>query len=338
MIQEGRFYVVFRKPDFFAESAIAYSDMNHLVEAQKLQKKFNDGLSANVAHLGGSSIDAGHFTVLDMPLGSLPSLLSIQNSMGTYVAMGVGSSLDGAYKAQQVADKYQRRVELYVPDKTEQLLKSEQENPDENVDAVFPIASDEEVNEALLAEIKAKSTQIDPQQFQGLIAEFQHILQNFKINMPAIEAMQLTNPTAYASILEVVTAASNFAQILMQSGVLSTDAAVMMEQQQQMEEQAQQAEQGGEAPPDDSGGDEAPPAADEPAKKKASHDNAIGTVKLSGKTFRIKTVDENGNPTWKYASRGLSQGPGGVAVPGTGAGSAEEGVVAPAGPTMSMDE
>lgn len=331
MLSEGTYYVVFKKPDFFAESAIAYSDFNHLIEAQKLQKKFNEGLSANVGNLGGSSIDAGQYTVLSMPTGSLPSLLSLQNSMDANVSMGIGSTLDGAYKAQAIACKYGRRVELYIPDKTEQLLKSE--NPDENVDAVLPMASEEEINEALMAEMQAKQEQVDPQQFLGLIAEFQHILQNFKVNMPAIESMQLTNPAAYSSILEVVNAASQFAQILMQSGVLSTDMAVMMEQQA-----AGQDPEAQEAPAEGGGEEEAPPKAEEPEKKKPNRENAIGTVKLSGKTFRIKTIGEDGKPAWKYASRGLSQGPGGVAVPGTGAGGAEEGVVAPSGPSTFMDE
>lgn len=337
MLSEGVYYVVFRKPDFFAESAIAYSDFNHLIEAQKLQKKFNEGLSANVGNLGGSSIDAGQYTVLSMPTGSLPSLLSLQNSMDANVSMGIGSTLDGAYKAQAVACKYGRRVELYVPDKTEQLLKSE--NPDENVDAVLPMASEEEIHEALMAEMQAKQEQVDPQQFLGLISEFQHILQNFKVNMPTIESMQLTNPAAYSSILEVVNAASQFAQILMQSGVLSTDMAVMMEQQAQAEQQAAgQAPAQAEAPAAGGGEEEVPPKAEPDQKKKPNRENAIGTVKLSGKTFRIKTVDENGKPTWKYASRGLSQGPGGVAVPGTGAGGAEEGVINPSGPSVFMDE
>jgi len=332
MMSEGFYYVVFRKPDFFAESAIAYSDFNHLVEAQKLQKKFNEGLSANVGNLGGSSIDAGSYTVLSMPTGSLPSLLSLQNSMDAHVAMGVGSTLQGAYAAQKVAVKYQRRVELYVSDKTEQLLKSE---PEENVDAVRPIATEEQVNEALLAEIQAKQAQVDPQQFMGLIAEFQHILQNFKVNMPTIEAMQLTNPAAYSSILEVVNAASQFAQILMQSGVLSTDMAVMMEQQAQMEQQAAGAEQDpeGGAPPSEGDSEEAPPEAEPDQKKKPNRENAVGTVKISGKTFRIKTSDG-----WRYASKGLGAGEGGEAVPGVGAGSSEEGVTEPSGPSVFMDE
>lgn len=335
MIESGKFFVVFKKPDFFSESALAYADLNGLVQAQMLNKKFTDGLAANVANLGGAAIDAGHFVVLDMPLGTLNNILSIQNSMQSYVPFGVGASIDGAYKALRVALKFQKRIELYVPNQTEDLLaKSEEAAP---TDTVMPVANEEEINHYLLAEIQAKSQQVDPQQFFGLISEFQQILQNFKINLPTFETMQLTNPSAYSSILDVVNAASQFAQILMQSGVLNTDLGMMMEQQQAQEQAAQEGapgEEGGEEAAS-SEDDEGPPTqkAEEPAKKKATREHPIGTVKPSGTTFRIKTPEG-----WKYASRGLSQGAGGIATPGTGAGTNTEGVEEPQGPVVSVDE
>lgn len=331
MLEQGKFYVIFKKPDFFSELALAHSDFNQLVEAQMLQKKFNEGLSANIVNLGGTSIDAGHFTVLDMPIGSLQNILNIQNSMEAFVPFGIGSSLDGAYKALMVAHRYQKRIELYMPNRTEELLKAEDMQPD----SLMPMASEEEINQNLLAEIQAKSQQVDPQQFFGLISEFQQILQNFKINLPTFETMQLTNPAAYGSILDVVNAASQFAQILMQSGVLNTDLGMMMQEQQAQEEAMAQegnpGEEGGETPPEEGGGDseEAPPSGDEPAKKKASKNYPTGTVKPSGTTYRVKTPDG-----WKYASRGLAAGEGGVAVPGTGAGTSTEGVESPQGPQI----
>jgi len=335
MLENGKFYVVFRKPDFFSELALSHSDMNALVEAQMLQKKFNDGLSANIVNLGGTSIDAGHFTVLDMPIGSLQNILNIQNAMEAHIPFGLGSTIDGAYKALMVAHKYQKRLELYVPDRTEALLNKSEDRAIQ--DAVLPMATEEEINDSLLAEIQAKAHEVDPQQFFGLISEFQQILQNFKINLPTFETMQLTNPAAYGSILDVVNAASQFAQILMQSGVLNTDLGILMEQQaQQQEQEAAGQEEGGdsETPSDSGGSDEAPTQkTEEPTKKKATTENPVGTVKISGTTFRVKT--KNG---WKYASRGLGSGEGGEAIPGTGAGTDTEGVQEPVGPSVVEPE
>lgn len=346
MIESGKYYVVFKKPDFFSENALAYSDLNGLVEAQVLHKKFNDGIAANVTNLGGTTIDAGSYMVLDMPINSLNSLLNIQNSMQTYVPFGVGSTLDGAYKALQVAQKYQKRLELYIPDQTERMLSKSEEQKQSDTsdqkipDEIMPQASPEEVNDYLLAEIQAKSQQVDPQQFYGLISEFQQILQNFKLNLPTIEMMQLTNPTAYSSILDVVNAASQFAQILMMSGVLNTDLGMMMEQQQMQEQAAQQEEQGGDGGGESEGSEDesdsdGPPAqkSEEPSKKKASKENPVGTVKPSGTTFRVKTPEG-----WKYASRGLGQSAGGFATPGTGAGTNTEGVEAPEGPRFTDEQ
>ncbi len=204
----------------------------------------------------------------------------------------------------------------------------------------MPMASEEEINNSLLAELQAKTHQVDPQQFFGLISEFQQILQNFKINLPTFETMQLTNPSAYSSILDVVNAASQFAQILMQSGVLNTDLGMMMQEQQAQEEaQAQEGEEGegeeGDGPPQDEGGgeDASTQKAEEPAKKKKTTENPIGTTKLSGTTYRVKTKDG-----WKYASRGLAAGEGGEAVPGTGAGTDTEGIQAPQGPSVVEEE
>lgn len=336
MIETGKFYICFKKPDFRSESALACSDLNALVEAQQLQKKFTDGMMSNVANLGGSSIDAGQFVVLDMPIGSLQNILNIQNTMPAFVPFGIGSTIEGAYKALQVAHKFQKRLELYVPDQTEQLLnKSEEQQPD----SVMPQATPEDLNEALLAELQAKSQSVNPEEFYGLISEFQQILQNFKINLPTIEMMQFTNPSAYGSILDVVNAASQFAQILMQSGILNTDLGMMMEQQAQMQQQQaaeqQQGDEGGEGPPSDGGDSKEQPAskAEEPAKKKASKEHPIGTVKPSGTTFRVKTPDG-----WKYASRGLGQGEGGIAQPGTGAGTNTEGIENPQGPQIVMEQ
>lgn len=343
MIESGKYFVVFKKPDFFSENALAYSDLNGLVEAQMLSKKFNEGMSANVTNLGGTTIDAGNYTVMDMPISSLNSLLAIQNSIPTYVPFGVGSTLDGAFKALQVAHKYQKRLELYVPSQTESLLAKSEVDPEQKTpDQVMPQASPEEINSYLLAEIQSKSQQVDPQQFFGLISEFQQILQNFKINLPTIEMMQLTNPNAYSSILDVVNAASQFAQILMQSGILNTDLGMMMEQQQMAEEAAMQeqaaGEEGSEEGPsseggDSGGGDDPTQKAEEPAKKKASKEHPVGTVKESGTTFRVKTPDG-----WKYASRGLGQSAGGFATPGTGAGTNTEGIEAPQGPRFTDEQ
>lgn len=343
MIEQGKFYVVFKKPDFFSESALSHSDMNGLVEAQFLSKKFNDSLASNVSNLGGTTIDAGHYVVLDMPVSSLNSLLNLQNAFNSYVPFGIGSSIEGAYKAMQVAHKFQKKLELYIPTQTEKLLKSEdhEENAPKTPDMVMPQASPEEVNDHLLAELQAKTHQVDPQQFLGLIGEFQQILQNFKINLPTIEMMQFTNPNAYSAILDVVNAASQFAQVLMQSGVLNTDLGMMMQQQQaEAEAQAQQEQQdaeggGEEGGGDDSGGSSDGPTSkgDEPAKKKANKEHPVGTVKQSGTTFRVKTPDG-----WKYASRGLAAGEGGAAVPGTGAGTGTEGITEPEGPRFTDEQ
>jgi hypothetical protein len=337
MIETGKYYVCFRKPDFRSEHALACSDLNGLVEAQVLQKKFTDTLMSNVGNLGGSSIDAGNYVILDMPIGSLQNILNIQNSLQAFVPFGIGSTIEGSYKALQVAHKFQKRLELYVPDQTEELLRKSEEKP--QPDSVMSQATPEDLNEALLAELQAKSQHVNPEEFYGLISEFQHILQNFKINLPTIEMMQFTNPTAYGAILDVVNAASQFATLLMQSGVLNTDLGMMMQEQAAMEQQAsaeqQGGEEGGDAPPSDGGEEKEQPAekAEEPAKKKASKEHPIGTVKPSGTTFRVKTPDG-----WKYASRGLGQGEGGVAQPGTGAGTNTEGIENPQGPQIVMEQ
>ncbi len=265
---------------------------------------------------------------------------------------GVASTIEGAYKANKVAHKFQKRLELYVPEKTENLLKTEPYDPHQNPDVLMQQATPEEINGNLLAELQAKTHQVDPQEFFGLINEFQQVLQNFKLNLPTIEMMQLTNPNAYGAILDVVNSASQFAQVLMQSGVLNTDLGNMLQQQQMQQEAEQQAQQqpeeGGESEEegDDSGGESKGGSSkkddskkkskgkpDESPKAKGSRDKPVGTVALSGATYRVKTSDG-----WRYASKGLGQGPGGEAIPGVGAGSSEEGVEEPQGPRFTDEQ
>jgi hypothetical protein len=280
-----------------------------------------------------------------MPISSLNSLINLQNSVPFFCQFGVGSTLDGAYKALLNAQQNGKKIETYVPHKTEGMISKSDENDVKSDLVQQPDLSSQEANSFLLAELQAKAHSIDPDHFAGLIQEFQQVLQNFKLNLPGIEAMQLTNPQAYQAILNVVMSTSNLAQSLLESGILNSDLANVYKQQEEAEAQQQQEQ---EAPPEEAGppSDQEPAAekdekvaeAEPPAKKKASTQFPVGTVKLSGLTYRIKTIDENGNPTWRYASKGLSSGPGGVPVPGAKAGTAKEGIEDPAGAVVTEDE
>ncbi len=311
-----------------SSAALTNADMNALVDNQQIRTEFEGTLRASVTSWGGQVMDAGQHLVVELPVSCLQNVMLLQDRLPAFAAFGVGSTLDGAFCALQVADKYDRRVELYIPDKTENLLKSEIEQDD-----VMLVASPEQVNDHLLAELHAKTQSISPEDFQGLLSEFQQVLMNFKVNLPTIETLQVTNPGMYGSILDVVNSATNFAHILMQAGILNTDLGTLL-QQQEAEQAAMQTQEGaegegGEAP--ESGSSDAPPKSDgdkkksskptEPNKLKAFTDIPINSVRRSGKSYRIKTIDPNtGEVVWRYAGKGLSQGPDGTMVPGAAAG------------------
>lgn len=344
MIKDGRFFIVFKKPDFSVESALSNSDLNGLVDSQNLSKKFNDSIIANTSVIGGTAIDAGPFVLLNLPLSSLQNVLNIQNSIPVHCSFGVGSTIDGAYTAWKVAQRYGKRIEMYVPGKTEHLIKAEIPQDD-----VMPqMATDEQVNDALISELHAKQLTVNPQDFYGLLGEFQQVLQNFKLNLPTIEMLQLTNPQMYASILDVVMSASNFAQALMQSGVLNPDLGQMLDQQAQAEQQAQmEQEPEGNPEEDESGGEQESEEdskkkvdVEEPAKNKPSKEFPIGTTKQSGKSYRIRTLNpETGEPEWRYVGRGMIAGASGFPEPGeAGSSGGQEGVAEAQGPQVIEEE
>ena len=312
MITEGRFFIVLRVPTFMAESHIAAGDLSSLINSQTLQKKFNSTLQNYITNWGGTSIDVGSYKVLDVPLGQLNQVINFQNALNPAIPIGIGSTIDGAHKALAVAIQENKPLSLYVPGKTEDILAGKINKAEESFEPdVQAPPYEENIEQALNAHIQAMAKEVDPEQFAGLVEDFQMILQNFKINMPAFETMQVTNPAAYSSILEVVGAASNLAQMLLESGILNTDAAMMIQHQHEQEEQqAAEGEEGG----DDTGNDVGGSPDDNEAK--ASKNVPVGTVKKFGSGWRIKTKDDG----WKYVNRGLGQGEGGEAVAGTSAG------------------
>ncbi len=328
MIKSGKFFIVLSKPNFMSSAALSNADMNALVDSQQVRSKFEETLRASVVNWGGSVMDAGQHLVVELPVSCLQNVMVLQDRLPAFAAFGVGSSLDGAFCALQVADKYDKRIELYIPDKTENLLKSEPEQDD-----VMQVATPEEINSSLIAELHAKTQAISPEDFQGLLQEFQTVLMNFKVNLPTIETLQVTNPGMYGSILDVVNSATNFAHLLMQAGILNTDLGMLL-QQQEAEQAAMQAQEGGEGEGGEApepGGSDAPPKSDgdkkksskpvEPHKLKAFTDIPINSVRRSGKSYRIKTIDPaTGEVVWRYAGKGLSQGPDGTMVPGAAAG------------------
>lgn len=318
MIQAGKYYVALKRPDFGASSGLSGSDLSALVEAQRNQSKLIGTLSASVSNMGGSSVEVGNFIVLEMPLGSLGKLSDLQRSCNVLMPFGVGSTINGAYLALQVAEKYGKSMELYVPGKTENLFKNEE-----------PISPEQDAEHAIQAELQAKAHQVSPEQFMGILTEFQVILQNFKANLPSIEILQITNPAAYSAILDVVNASSMFADSLLQSGILSPDLAVAAQQQAQMAaEQAMQEDGEGEAPPED--GDSEGDSEEESKKKteegsseelKPNNQYPLGSIRPAARGFRIKVKNPDGTIGWKYASSGLGPDGAGGAGPAVGAGS-----------------
>lgn len=309
MVTEGVFYLVFRKPSLATESKIANGDLTALINAQMIQDKLNNTISGYCTNFGAQTLDVGGFKVLTVPLGFLGNVKNMQENLPVSIAMGIGSTIDGAYLALQLAQKNNKPLELYVKGKTEKelgLAKSEGQEPD----LVQPPEYHENVEQALDAQIRAAGHQIDPDAFAGLVQDFQMILQNFKITLPSIETMQVTNPTAYSAILDVVQASSSLAQMLLESGILNSDAAMMVQHQAEQEDQQNQDEQ-----PEEDKGDIGGSPNDE-NKAKASKNLPVGTVKRYSSGWRIKTSDGS----WKYVNHGVARGADGGIGPGASAG------------------
>ena len=308
MITTGTFYAVLRKPSFQAEANIANGDFKRLVEAQQYQKVFNDTISNYLINWGATCIEMNSFKVLECPLGVLDQIKTFQNSLPVTICLGIGSTMEGAYKALLLAEKKQTTLELYVAGKTEQDLGFAKSEDAPAPDMVQPPAFHENVEQALDAQIRAAGHKIQPDEFAGLVESFQMVLQNFKLNMASFESLQVTNPTAYASILDVVQASSQMAQMLLESGILNTDAAMMAQHQNDVQEQQQG--DGEEEDPNAMGG------SPDDDKAKASKNLPVGTVKRYASGWRIKTKDGG----WKYVNRGLGRGEGGEIAAGTSAG------------------
>jgi len=75
--------------------------------------------------------------------------------------------------------------------------------------------------------------------FKDKVSDIETVLNNFKNHLSAFEMIQVTNPNAYESLLELASCMINLAQILLENGVLKTDKEVEKDQELKEEIQTQ---------------------------------------------------------------------------------------------------
>jgi len=172
-----------------------------------------------------------------------------------------------------------------------------QQMPDDQAGAVNNIdlpQYKEIINEKLISEIEDKITQIDPQIFEGIVAELAELLEEFKGNLSQLQMLQFTSPDAYNNILQIMQTLTTLAQIMLINGDLPTDQDVVSQQVSQQIQDVAQSQQASVAP----GGGEEQKVGD------GRGTVPIGTIKWvnQGGKMRPRVKTSEG---WKYATQGF---------------------------------
>lgn len=178
-----------------------------------------------------------------------------------------------------------------------------QQMPEEQAGAVNNIdlpQYKEIINEKLISEIEDKITQIDPQIFEGIVAELAELLEAFKGNLSQLQMLQFTSPDTYNNILQIMQTLTTLAQIMLINGDLPDDQDVVSRRVAQQiqgvaQEQASAPSGGGEEQKVGDGRGTVPPG-------------TIKYVKTANGVMRARRKGEDGK--WHYVSSGIGGQPG----------------------------